>query len=353
MRLNSGVPCGCSWRRRAFTLIELLVVVAIIALLIGILLPSLGKARESAKKVKSQAMMKEIGNGLEVFRTENDADMKGLNYPPSACGDDPTEEGGGFQMFGAQWLVRYLMGKDLKGYVSPRSVGRDYWNGDPGDPNTSEWWQKGWYSKPGDPDFPTGPDEPFARSGPYITPDAVKVKAPKDMPAMQRLNITSGAVAENMIMVDTFEMPILYYAANSRYGDRADANIATAQTPVLGAGYYAIYNAGDNAFFSGGCTCAGSLCNCFGTPDWGDNGIEPTDPNSYFFPSEWKDSPPAWETIIVTKSNKFPYAIMNKSAYESSPATKRVVTPNRKDSFILYSPGKDGRFGTADDITNF
>jgi prepilin-type N-terminal cleavage/methylation domain-containing protein/prepilin-type processing-associated H-X9-DG protein len=57
--------------RRAFTLIELLVVVAIIALLIALLLPSLGRAREQAKLVKCGTNMKSMFNAIASYAAQN------------------------------------------------------------------------------------------------------------------------------------------------------------------------------------------------------------------------------------------------------------------------------------------
>jgi prepilin-type N-terminal cleavage/methylation domain-containing protein len=98
-------------RPRAFTLIELLVVIAIIALLISILLPALGRAREASRATMCLTHMSQIGAGYSLYANDNKDQIweAGTNNPyrfwyaqPAnprfpASPSNPVEIGPGFQ----------------------------------------------------------------------------------------------------------------------------------------------------------------------------------------------------------------------------------------------------------------
>lgn len=89
---RTGRTTGAS--RKAFTLIEVLVVVAIIALLISILLPSLKQARDVSRLVVCETHLKEIGTGVNMYLADFKDVLPGplhpvmLKYPFTAGSTD-------------------------------------------------------------------------------------------------------------------------------------------------------------------------------------------------------------------------------------------------------------------------
>ncbi len=123
-------------KRHGFTLIELLVVIAVIALLMGILLPSLSRAREQAKKIVCAAHTKGLGVALLMYADDND--RKTHHSPNQGLWDNaylkpskvtPLDPDDSF----AYWGVAYLP------YASTKKIFRC-----PGTRRPDDWPEDGW-----------------------------------------------------------------------------------------------------------------------------------------------------------------------------------------------------------------
>lgn len=98
----------------AFTLIELLVVISIIALLIGILLPTLGAARKSARDMQCLSNQRQIGVGLYGYAQEYKETLP-LSY----------YDGGGIPANATDWGVSIAAFMSEDGATDYAKGGRD------------------------------------------------------------------------------------------------------------------------------------------------------------------------------------------------------------------------------------
>ncbi|MFH0963894.1 MAG: DUF1559 domain-containing protein [Planctomycetota bacterium] len=123
--------------RKGFTLIELLVVMVIIALLVGLLLPALGRAREEARKTQCRSNLRQIGIAMIMYANDNQGytpqvnggsvsvamNKKGLTY--NSYLSDPSSWaglGGGWDREGVQWYLRprfYYGTSDISKFNDP------------------------------------------------------------------------------------------------------------------------------------------------------------------------------------------------------------------------------------------
>ncbi|MBN2561184.1 MAG: prepilin-type N-terminal cleavage/methylation domain-containing protein [Phycisphaerae bacterium] len=316
-------------RRPAFTLIELLTVMAIITLLIGILTPALSNARNRATTTAIRAQINAMEVGLEAFQND-----EGMYVPSNAhfYASDPESPGteltadwevyGTNELQGAHLLLDALVGRDFLGY-DPKAP--------PFGPGGST---AGTYDR-----WFAGND----RRQPYIPVDGVDVTSEKEPPTdafggnpsydAETQPTIDGLLCR--VFKDKFGWPILYYRA-SPIAKQNTPIITSTSNPYTNHGD-GVYDGWDNRFFT----------------DY----TAPIPPDHKIKDADLPLAVPPWPTPYgETLDSRFAEFIrsLRASTYDTStPPQILLPRPVKSDRFIILSAGKDGIYGTLDDVANF
>ena len=308
--------------RKAFTIVELLIVVTIIALLLGLLLPSISMVRTKAKETAQKAQFATIDMALEAFKQDYG------DYPPS---DRYEGTGSGLVYCGAQKLTEALLGWDLAGF-HPKTAwqrnGYDASNGNTSyDPlrarlNSSNvpltlFERKGPYLEVAKtPVFRLGTSSATANDGLYnpatdpnftFFDSTVPNYVICDVFGIKKLLITRGT----QMVTATAGTPVLYYKADTNY------KAFTCDPPKTP---YSIYKYIDNLALIN----LGILPNATKPHNLAGNGGRNFCDLGYKVPD-----------------------------VRVPPLSTGETWPNRPDTYLLISAGADHEFGTNDDILNF
>ena len=131
-------------KQKAFTLIELLVVIAVIALLMAVIIPALGKAKAYAQRIICANNIRQQALGAVLYSDENDSYVP-CPLPYSITGKGPTATvtiGGGWFWDISFWFTNQLCEyagfekSDSSVFTCPANKMRK--------PNDALWWQFSW-----------------------------------------------------------------------------------------------------------------------------------------------------------------------------------------------------------------
>lgn len=334
-------------RPSGFTLIELMVAVAIIALLVGIMLPTFAGVTSKAKYVATRGTFSALEKGLEFYKGERDL---GNAYPPSQ-GDkegnpyvivDPFDpDGAGLvdSIAGANLLVYAMTGADQLGTPGFLNLGGrpEWWDDQGSRVDSGDAYELDEVSRePKQPRYP-GNGETYVddntradiRTLSQLFDDGVVIDDPEAM-------TLNRGVSHQPFFTDKWGRPVLYYRAN-----RAGRWVVTDPNASIGS-----YDVRDNAFLTG-CDLSGH------TRDGVDFG--PGKTNSYYSRIARTLTP----DVIPNLTNGV-HEILTAVAYENTferfildPAVTVKNRAVRPDSYLLISAGEDAIYGTSDDVTNW
>ena len=306
-------------RKHGFTIVEVLTAVAIIAILVGLLIPALNMVRDAAVMVKQKSQFHSIDVALEAYLSEDE-----FAYYPLSERYDET----GTPYCGAQKLAEAVIGWDGFG-IHPKSVyrsdGSNDINGD-GDNELVYNVQLGIVDLPDI--LETAAENLAARKSPYLeleVANAVKLRDIYDAGDLSSANLNG----DTYVLTDMFRkvthkgtgkstgMPILYYKANPLGIDHDPELIMTLDEDDN------TYNLDDNI------------------------------PIFERLPVPFDDNIPGHPLSGLVPDGTANYAKFYNPTTNPNFTTDTTRRPYRSESHILHSAGPDGLYGTPDDVFNF